>query len=545
VAEKRRLDAVVITVDGSPLPAELYARLMLIHVDESVHLPDSFTLHFDDPNFELFDEDRFRLGTRIQIAFRADDDAVVVTFGEVTTIAVEPGVSGRHELVVGGLDLTHRLARGPKTRTFVRMTESAIASRIAGEYGLSTDIDGTGDPAEYVLQAGETDYAFLHRLAVRIGYNLWITESTFHFKRKPAGRTRPQTLRWGENLLTFKVRFASAEHCDEVVVKAWNPLDKKLVTGRATTGDPGTDAPAAEQMAAAARHSFGHVTRRAGQFPAASQSEADAVAQSLLLRASGGAVILRGEAAGTPWLGAGADVTLDRVGRRLAGRYRVTSVEHVYGAGRPFVTRFVCGGKEAADLADMLGSSAAGWGNLVIGLVTNNDDPDKLGRVKVRFPTLSDEDESTWARLVTPGGGAQRGLQWLPEKDDEVLVGFELDDKSRPVVLGGLWSRPDKPPEPGATKAGQATGRVLASRRNHRLAFTDDQTSAVDLTLGDSSTTLHLEKADSGLAGEQKLTVSAEQLTLRASRKIVIEAPQVEISAKSQLKMSGEMIQLN
>jgi uncharacterized protein involved in type VI secretion and phage assembly len=233
------------------------------------------------------------------------------------------------------------------------------------------------------------------------------------------------------------------------------------------------------------------------------------------------------------------------VGRRLAGRYRVTSVEHVYGAGRPFVTRFVCGGKEAADLADMLGSSAAGWGNLVIGLVTNNDDPDKLGRVKVRFPTLSDEDESTWARLVTPGGGAQRGLQWLPEKDDEVLVGFELDDKSRPVVLGGLWSRPDKPPEPGATKAGQATGRVLASRRNHRLAFTDDQTSAVDLTLGDSSTTLHLEKADSGLAGEQKLTVSAEQLTLRASRKIVIEAPQVEISAKSQLKMSGEMIQLN
>ena len=189
--EQRRLDAAVVSVDGSPMAAELYGRLMLIHVEESVHLPDSFALHFDDPHFELFDQDKFRLGTRVQIAFRAEDDVVVVTSGEVTAISIEPGTTGRHELVVTGLDLTHRLARGPKTRTFLKMSDSDIAAKIAGEYGLDTDIDAVRETHEYVLQAGETDFAFLKRLCGRIGYDFWVSEKKFYFKHKPAGRAKP------------------------------------------------------------------------------------------------------------------------------------------------------------------------------------------------------------------------------------------------------------------------------------------------------------------------------------------------------------------
>jgi uncharacterized protein involved in type VI secretion and phage assembly len=551
VPEQRRLDAAVIKVDGSALPAQLYQRLMLVHVEESVHLPDSFALHFDDPHFDLFDEDRFRLGTRIEIAFRAEDDVVVVTSGEITAISVEPGVTGRHELVLTGLDLTHRLARGPKTRTFMRMTESDIAARIAAEYSLETDIDAVRESREYTLQAGETDYAFLKRLAARIGYDLWIAERTFFFKRKAEGRSRPYTVTWGENLTRFSVRFASSEHCDEVVVKAWNPLDKTSVTGRSTNTDPGSDAPAADEMANAARHAFGRITRSTGQFPANSPAEADALADSLILKASGGAVVLRGEAAGSPWLGAGAEVSLQRVGRRLAGKYRVTSVEHVYAADKPYTTKFVCGGKDAADMADLLGSSASdlgrkGWGGLAIGLVTNNDDPEHLGRVKVRFPTLSDADESTWARVASAGAGAARGMQWLPEVGDEVLVGFELDDKTRPMVLGGLWSRKDKPPQPDdVVNGGKTKLRVLASRKNHRVVLTDEPKSAVELTLGDTSTALHLEKDESRLTGEQKLSINAATIEIKASQKLVIEAPQIEITAKSELKATGKPIRLN
>ncbi len=340
----RRLDGVVLTVDGRPLAPELYPRITQVRVEESVHLPDYFAVRFDDPHFELFDRGTFTLGSRLEIAFRAEGDPTVVTSGEVTAVAVEPGAAGRHELVLTGFDLTHRMAREPKSRSFQRVTDADVAARIAGEYGLDPDVDGTGAVHDYVLQAGETDYAFLRRRAARIGYDVWISERTFHFKRTPRSTATPPRLRYGQNLSTFTVRFSAAERCDEVQIRGWDQLGKDAILGRATETDPGTDAPAAEEMAGAARRAFGRVRRNAGQFPVTDQSEADALASSLLLRASGEEAVLRGEAAGDPLIAAGAKIRVEGVGSRMTGDWRVTGVEHTYGAGRPYLTRFVCGG---------------------------------------------------------------------------------------------------------------------------------------------------------------------------------------------------------
>jgi uncharacterized protein involved in type VI secretion and phage assembly len=542
----KRLDAVVLTVDGRPLAPELYPRVSLVRVEESVHLPDYFAVHFDDPHFELLDKGTFTLGTRLEIAFRAEGDPTVVTAGEITAVAVEPGASGRHELVLTGFDLTHRLAREPKSRSFQRVTDADIASRIAGEYGLDADVDGTGAVHDYVLQAGETDYAFLRRRAARIGYDVWISERKFYFKKTPRSTATPPRLRYGQNLSKFTVRFSAAERCDEVQIRGWDQLGKGAILGRATETDPGTDAPAAREMADAARRAFGRVKRNAGQFPVTDQSEADALASSLLLRASGEEAVLRGEAAGDPLIGAGAKIHIEGIGSRMTGDWRVTGVEHTYGAGRPYVTRFVCGGKEPGGLADMTGPAGGrrGWGGLVVGIVTNNDDPEKLGRVRVQFPTLSADDESAWARIATPGGGKERGLQWLPEVDDEVLVGFELGDHSRPVVLGGLWNRRDVPPLPGAASGGSIKQRLLVSRTDSRLTLDDDQPS-VSLSLGNSPCVVKLEKSESALTGDQKLVVSAAQIEIKATQKLLLSGAQVEITSSGPLTASGKPIRLN
>jgi phage protein D len=259
----RRLDGVVLKVDGRTLAnPELDKRLNLVRVEESVHLPDYFEVHFDDPDFKLFDGKlpgaaRFELGTRIEIALQAESDPVVVTAGEITAISVEPGPAGQ-ELVLTGFDLTHRFARGPKSRSFQRVTDTAIAMQIAKEYGLEPAVEDTGEEHDYVLQANETDYAFLRRRAGRIGFYFWISDGTLNFRRQPQGASmRPPPLVWKENLHWFTVRFASGEHCAEVQINGWDSLAKRPITGLATDGGLDTDALGTDAAAAHRRRAGG------------------------------------------------------------------------------------------------------------------------------------------------------------------------------------------------------------------------------------------------------------------------------------------------
>jgi uncharacterized protein involved in type VI secretion and phage assembly len=156
---------------------------------------------------------------------------------------------------------------------------------------------------------------------------------------------------------------------------------------------------------------------------------------------------------------------------------------------------------------------------VVPGVVTNNQDPDSLGRVKVSFPWLAEGEETAWARLVTPVAGAQRGLFWLPEVGDEVLLAFEHGDPGRPYVLGGLWNGADTPP----TDAGDGRDvRVLKSRSGH-LVRLDDSSGAEKIEIVDKS-------------GDNSIVVdtAANTITLKSGKDIRLKAPQGKILLEAQ-----------
>ena len=110
---------------------------------------------------------------------------------------------------------------------------------------------------------------------------------------------------------------------------------------------------------------------------------------------------------------------------------------------------------------------------VTIGIVTNNQDPENLGRVKLRFPWLSDDHESHWARVLTLMAGPNRGVYFLPEVNDEVLVAFEHGQIEFPYVLGALWNGQDRPPESNAD--GQNNRRTITSRSGHTIVLDDTE----------------------------------------------------------------------
>ncbi|MBD1211790.1 MAG: phage tail protein [Dolichospermum circinale Clear-D4] len=110
---------------------------------------------------------------------------------------------------------------------------------------------------------------------------------------------------------------------------------------------------------------------------------------------------------------------------------------------------------------------------VTIAIVTNNQDPKKMGRVKVKFPWLSENDESDWSRVLSPMAGKDRGLFLLPEVDDEVLVAFEHGDMNFPYILGSLWNGKDTPPE--VNEDGKNNKRMIKSRSGHTIILDDTE----------------------------------------------------------------------
>ena len=173
------------------------------------------------------------------------------------------------------------------------------------------------------------------------------------------------------------------------------------------------------------------------QHPVSSQAEADALAKTIFAEITGGNLQAEGVAVGNPKIIAGCKVKLSALGSKFSGEYFVTHTRHTYDAEEGYLTEFTISGRNPDTFVDLLfggsGSNPGMTGNgapagVVVGIVTNNQDPEGQGRVKVKFPWLSDDAESSWARVASPLAGADRGLFILREVNDEVLVMLEQGD---------------------------------------------------------------------------------------------------------------------
>ena len=188
-----------------------------------------------------------------------------------------------------------------------------------------------------------------------------------------------------------------------------------------------------------------------------------------------------------------------------------------------------------SDREEMKGGRIEG---IVLGIVTNNQDPEKVGRVKIKFPWLTDSDESYWARVATVMAGKDRGTFFLPEVGDEVIVAFDHGDINYPYVIGALWNGVDTPPETNAD--GKNNIRMIKSRSGHVIIFNDD----------DSSKQEKLEIRTNGghkiilddSAGEEKIEI----VDKKEKNKITINSAQDSINIESvmQLKIKANVVEI-
>lgn len=179
----------------------------------------------------------------------------------------------------------------------------------------------------------------------------------------------------------------------------------------------------------------------------------------------------------------------------------------------------------------------ARWYGLYPALVSDIKDPDGQGRVKVKLPWAPDTGSAAyeaWARLATMMAGSNRGSWFVPDENDEVLVGFEGGDPRRPYVVGGLWNGTDNPPE-SMDGAGKNPKKVLRSRNGVKITLDDsdgreklilETPGGQKVTLEDGPSAVKIEDASGN-----SVKLESSGITVTASAKVTVNAGTAEISA--------------
>jgi uncharacterized protein involved in type VI secretion and phage assembly len=196
---------------------------------------------------------------------------------------------------------------------------------------------------------------------------------------------------------------------------------------------------------------------------------------------------------------------------------------------------------------------------VAVGIVTDNADPDDMGRVRLSFPWRDADDESDWARVAAPMAGADMGAYFLPDVGDEVLVAFAGGDIHDPYVIGGLWNGEDPPP---ATNEGTNDVRTVRSRNGHAVTFTDAEdgggvelvtnaghTVALDDTSGGERISVTDKTEQNGVVFDSV----ANEVTITGGATVRVESTLLElkgdgnvtIEAGGVLTLKGSLIKLN
>ncbi len=534
-----------IKIDGNDVQSDVMNKLAGITVDQHSYLPGMFIIRFYDSDLSLMDSGPFNLTRQVEIsAAKADNTWAPLIKGEITALEPEFNEGMIPEFVVRGYDRTHRLYRETRSRAFLNIKDSDLAQQIAGELGLQTEIETTSTVYDHVFQSNQSDMAFLLERAWRIGYECFVDGEKLYFRKPPNDASPAVTLRWGEDLKSYYPRMTLAEQVDEVVVRGWNVAQKKEIVGKA---DSGSLYPKIEESrdGKSWASSFGRGKKILVHHPVTSQSEADLLAAARLDELSGAFVVAEGKATRRPDIKAGQKIKLENLGARFSGEYLVTSATHTC-SPEGFATEFHVTGSRLGTFNEQFsqGASSNFWGGVVVGLVTNTDDPDDMGRVKVKFPWLGDDTESFWARVMGMGAGKDCGFFVVPEVGDEVLIAFEHGNINYPYVIGGLWNGQDKPPPAGLSAA---TGdkprvRILQSINGHIIAMYDNSEKKVEIittdgrciTLSDKDRKIIIKNSN------VKLTLDESDLKMEAMSNLSIEAnAQIKLKASAGIEIDG------
>ncbi len=456
------LPELTVEVDGAPLAAEQLAGLATVRVHQQLSLPTLCELVFSQPPGPL--EAAARLTPGVLLRLRVTEQSAPLFVGQVTALqqVYHPGAA--RSVRVRAYDALHALRKRQSVRTHVRLTPHALAQELVGDLGLGVDSADSGPSFPYLIQHSQTDFDFLSEHLERAGLYFSLRDDTLHLFSL-AGLDDTISLQLGLSLLEARAEVNADRVTESVTAQGWNPLLMEAFESTIRQGRSGRQVSAS--VAAREVNSAGEVWLVDEDL--ADPDQIEAAAQAELDQRVAAIANLWGVARGDTALQPGTGIEVRGLADDLSGRYVLTQVTHTIDRRLGFVSEF---DTAPPPIPPRPRSAIAS-----LGVVTQVDDPDGMGRVRVKLPTYNNV-ETDWLQVVSPAAGTNKGLVALPGVDDNVLVLFTRQNPAQGVVLGGIYG-PYAPYDPGVD--GSAVRRYTLRTPGGHFIRLDDEHKSVRL----------------------------------------------------------------
>lgn len=502
-----------------------------------------------DEDFVIGQSDSLAIGKELEIGVGNADKQEVVFKGVVVKNAMHLS-KGSTELVVTLKHPAYKMTLDRKFRSFEDKTDSDIISEICGEYGINADVESTSVTHERMMQYNCTDWDFINMRAEANGLLLFTSNEGIIAKAPAIGDEPVIKLTNDFNINEVNLEMDGRYSFDNFVTKAWNftSQQEEEVSEKGNQFDfPQGDTDSAKLASLSGNSDAISFVMGNCENPDGLTAEAKAIVMRHNLSRIVGDVNIAGNATLQP----SQMVEFEGIGKRFNGKTIVSSVQHVVKPGF-WETMLEVGfgnilyiSKYDDVVAQPANGSVAGVNGLQIAKVDALEgDPLSEGRIYLRL--MNGENTKLWARIATLDAGNERGSFFMPELDDEVIVGFVDGDPNRAVVLGMLHS--SQAPHPVEIKDDNHI-KGFTTREKIILEFDDEKKAIRIETPGGNKVLISDDEKGISLVDQNGNTMvmndqginieSKKALTIKAAQDVSIEGMNVNIKANAQFKAEG------